>query len=59
MSTPAKFVGAPFILTGTFGSLSPKPTLPALFTRILSDPLVSTVNVSAAGNLIAVFASPV
>ena len=35
------------------------PILPLEFTRSLSLPAVSTVNVSAAGNLIAVFVSPV
>ena len=40
-------------------SLSPIITLPAESIRSLSLPAVSTVNVSPAGNLIAVFVSPV
>jgi hypothetical protein len=41
------------------GSSVPMPTEPAAPTRTLSLPAVSTVNVSAAGNLIAVSVSPV
>ena len=41
------------------GEFSPMPSLPAESMRALSLPPVSTVNVSAAGNLNAVFVSPV
>ena len=41
------------------GLLVPIPTSPAEVTRTLSLPAVSIVNVSAAGNLIAVLVSPV
>ena len=37
----------------------PIPTLPSDVMRSLSSPLVSTVNVSLAGNLIAVLLSPI
>ena len=41
-----------------FGLLSPIPIVGPEVKRILSLPPVSTVNVSAAGNLIAVLVSP-
>ena len=48
-------------LTSSFcvGLIVPIPTLPELSILNLSLPAVSTVNVSALGNLIAVFVSPV
>jgi len=49
----------PLICTLVAGDISPIPRLPLESTRSASLPAVSTVNVSAAGNLMAVLVSPV